>query len=135
MHDPGTMERIPFIEEHRDVLCHRLKDARKYLRFKQEEVAAYLKVPISAISAMETGSRRVDAIELFLLSKLYNRPLEWFFMALDEDENDPAFNKRWYDRDPVLQHSIKLLQQAPKPLQQNAARGLIGFLKDLRGAR
>jgi transcriptional regulator with XRE-family HTH domain len=54
-------------------LGDRLKEAREYLGFSQEEVANHLGVPRSAISLIETGARKVDALELTKLAKLYQR--------------------------------------------------------------
>ena len=49
----------------------RLREAREYRGFSQEDVARYLRVPRSAISLMETGGRGVDVIELKKLASLY----------------------------------------------------------------
>jgi transcriptional regulator with XRE-family HTH domain len=59
----------------RTALGDRLREAREYLGFSQEEVAKYLEVPRSAISLIETGTRRVDILELTKLAKLYQRSL------------------------------------------------------------
>lgn len=61
--------------ESRKALSNRLKEAREYAGFSQEEVAKYLKVPRSAISLMESGSRKIDTFELTKLSKLYQRSI------------------------------------------------------------
>src|SRR5688572_21343254 len=57
----------------RSLLGERLKEAREYVGFSQEEVAKYLRVPRSAISLIETGARKVDTLELTKLAKLYQR--------------------------------------------------------------
>ena len=44
-----------------DILSTRLKEAREYRGFSQEDIARYLGVPRSAISLIENGSRRVSA--------------------------------------------------------------------------
>ncbi len=54
-------------------LGDRLKEAREYVGFSQEEVANHLGVPRSAISLIETGARKIDALELTKLAKLYQR--------------------------------------------------------------
>lgn len=54
-------------------LGERLRDARKYLGLKQEEVAAYLKLPRTALTDIENGQRRVEAIELTRLARLYRQ--------------------------------------------------------------
>lgn len=58
-------------ESERVQLGSRLKSAREYLGLSQDEVAKRLGVPRTAISQIETGQRRVEAIELRNLAKLY----------------------------------------------------------------
>jgi len=65
-------------EEERRRLGERLRDARKYLGLKQEEVANYLKIPRTALTDIENGQRRVEAIELTRLAKLYRQPVGYF---------------------------------------------------------
>jgi transcriptional regulator with XRE-family HTH domain len=65
-------------EEERHRLGDRLKEARKYLGLKQEEVAIYLKIPRTALTDIENGQRRVEAIELTRLAKLYRQPVAYF---------------------------------------------------------
>lgn len=64
-------------------LGERLREARKYLGLKQEEVATYLKIPRTALIEIEKGHRRVEAIELTRLAKLYRQPVA-FFTGEDE---------------------------------------------------
>ncbi|MDE0658066.1 MAG: helix-turn-helix transcriptional regulator [Gammaproteobacteria bacterium] len=59
-----------------DNLGYRLKEAREYCGFSQEEVARHLGVPRSAISLMENGSRQVRALELRSLATLYQTTME-----------------------------------------------------------
>jgi transcriptional regulator with XRE-family HTH domain len=56
----------------------RLRDARKYLGLSQEEVAEYLNIPRTALVDIESGQRRVEAIELTRLAKLYRQPIGYF---------------------------------------------------------
>lgn len=108
----------------RKKFCQKLKRARIEAGLKQEDVANHMNLPISAISVMESGSRKVDVFELMKLSELYNKPIEWFF-----HEHNSTMKRRWYDLDPVLSESIELLRQAPTKMQKSAAFGIIGFLK------
>jgi transcriptional regulator with XRE-family HTH domain len=62
----------------RQTLSERLKEAREYVGLKQDDVAKKLGIPRSALSNIEAGSRKVDAIELAQLAKLYQRPVAWF---------------------------------------------------------
>jgi transcriptional regulator with XRE-family HTH domain len=57
----------------RVALGERLRAAREYLGFSQEEVGKYLGVPRSAVSLIESGIRRIDILELRRLAKLYQR--------------------------------------------------------------
>jgi transcriptional regulator with XRE-family HTH domain len=62
----------------RKTLGERLRDAREYLGFSQEEISTYIAVPRSALSLIETGQRKVDALELKRLAELYKRPVGYF---------------------------------------------------------
>jgi transcriptional regulator with XRE-family HTH domain len=64
--------------DERTQLALRLKEAREYLGLSQQEVAAALNVPRSAISLIESGQRRVDSVELKTLAKLYQRTVAFF---------------------------------------------------------
>lgn len=70
-------------DEERRRLGERLREARKYLGLKQEEVATYLKIPRTALTDIENGQRRVEVIELTRLAKLYRQPAT-FFTGEDE---------------------------------------------------
>jgi transcriptional regulator with XRE-family HTH domain len=59
-------------------LGERLREARKYLGLKQEDVASYLAIPRTALVDIENGQRRVEAIELTRLAKLYKQPVSYF---------------------------------------------------------
>lgn len=65
-------------DEVRRQLGDRLREARKYLGLKQEEVATYLKIPRTALTDIENGQRRVEVIELSRLAKLYRQPVGYF---------------------------------------------------------
>jgi len=62
----------------RTEMARLLKEAREYLELSQDEVARELGVPRTAISLMESGQRKVDALELQKLARLYQRPVGYF---------------------------------------------------------
>lgn len=66
------------IEDDRKVMGDRLREAREYLGFSQDEVAKFLGVSRSALSNIETGSRKVEALELKKLAGLFKRPVTHF---------------------------------------------------------
>ncbi len=51
-------------DDDRQLLGSRLKEAREYLGLSQDEVARIVHIPRPAISLMEAGQRKVEAIEL-----------------------------------------------------------------------
>ena len=71
-----------------DILSTRLKEAREYRGFSQEDIARYLRIPRSAISLIENGSRRVSATELSRLASLYQTTME-SLTGLDPEESEP----------------------------------------------
>lgn len=68
----------PAMEPGRQALAEKLRQAREYVGLKQEDVAKRLSIPRSALSNIEGGQRKVDALELSELAKLYQRPITWF---------------------------------------------------------
>ena len=59
-------------------------DGKKKKGFvNKEEVATYLKIPRTALTDIENGQRRVEAIELTRLAKLYRQSVA-FFTGEDE---------------------------------------------------
>ena len=71
-----------------DILSTRLKEAREYRGFSQEDIARYLGVPRSAVSLIENGSRRVSATELSRLASLYQTTME-SLTGQDSEESEP----------------------------------------------
>jgi transcriptional regulator with XRE-family HTH domain len=65
-------------EKDRKNLAERLRTAREDAGVSQDTVAQTLGVPRAAISQIEHGNRRVEAIELARLAKLYKKPLSYF---------------------------------------------------------
>ena len=70
-------------------MAARLKEAREYLGLSQEEVATALNIPRPAISRIESGERKVDALELEQFSKLYTRPVQ-YFLSGEKPIDDPG---------------------------------------------
>ena len=68
----------PSQEATRQTLGEKLRMAREYLGLKQDEVAQRLDIQRTALSNIEAGQRKVEALELARLAKLYQRPVSWF---------------------------------------------------------
>lgn len=65
-------------EAERTKLSARLREAREYLGFSQDQVAQHLGISRSALSNIETGQRKVEVTELTRLAVLYKQPLTHF---------------------------------------------------------
>jgi transcriptional regulator with XRE-family HTH domain len=59
------------VEQLEAALAVRLRSEREYLGLSQDQVARVLDVPRAAVSAFETGRRKVSSVELARLAKLY----------------------------------------------------------------
>ena len=66
------------LELDRQTLGERLRQAREYLDLSQDEVAKVIGIPRNAISLIESGQRRVEAIELKHLAGVYGRSVAFF---------------------------------------------------------
>jgi transcriptional regulator with XRE-family HTH domain len=54
----------------------RLRNAREYLSLTQEEAAQAVSIPRSALSLIENGRRKVDAVELARFAKVYGQSID-----------------------------------------------------------
>jgi transcriptional regulator with XRE-family HTH domain len=68
-------------------LSRRLREAREYLGLAQQFVADQTGIPRAAVSAIETGRRRVEALELERLAAVYKFPVAYF---LEGSLEEPA---------------------------------------------
>lgn len=85
MTDQSAMEQER--TEHQESLAERLREAREYLGISQEFVAKHTGISRAAVSAIENGKRKVEAIELTALASLYKYPVTYF---LDGALEEPA---------------------------------------------
>ena len=83
-----TIRDLPDSEVERRRLGEKLRQAREYVGFSQEEVASFLKVSRTAVTNMETGQRKVEALELKRLADLYRQSVSHF--TSDEEEAGAA---------------------------------------------
>ena len=83
-----TATELPDGDRERRLLSEKLRQAREYIGFSQDEVAALLKVPRTAVTNMESGQRKVDALELKRLADLYRQSVSHF--TSDDDDTAAA---------------------------------------------
>jgi transcriptional regulator with XRE-family HTH domain len=76
------------LEEEKEGLAKRLKEAREYLGLSQEYVAQQTGIARPAISEIEAAKRNVSSLELKRFSKLYGRPVEYFLGTEESGEEE-----------------------------------------------
>ena len=103
----------------RQFLCQKLKEARQQTGIKQEDAAKHLDIAVSGISAIENGSRKIDILELKILSELYKKDLNWFIEESGEKEQSAT-----------LKYALELLKKTDEKHQKAVAYAIIGFLKN-----
>jgi len=99
----------------------RLREAREYRGFSQEDVAKYLGLSRSAISLIEAGTRRVDVIELRKLAKLYESSVDELTGAEAPKSTEP--------------NSIKLVARATADLSPEDRSEVLRFAQFLRSRK
>ncbi|WP_080416295.1 helix-turn-helix domain-containing protein [Burkholderia ubonensis] len=65
------------VEQQRVELGQRLRQAREYVGLSQDDVASVLGVSRPAITLIESGGRKVEAIELNKLATLFGATVEY----------------------------------------------------------
>ena len=71
------MDKTIFTKEHKH-LVEQLKKARREAGIDQKKVARLLDRTQSYISKIESGQRRIDAIQLKELAKIYKKDINYF---------------------------------------------------------
>jgi transcriptional regulator with XRE-family HTH domain len=94
----------------------KLKEIREYLNITQQFVSEKTGIPRTAISAIESGKRKIDSVELTKLAKLYNHPVSYF---LGEEERP-------------LDKTFERLYRAAGNLDDNDRQELLRFAEFLR---
>ena len=73
----------------------RLKETREYLGLSQDEVAKALKMPRPAISLIESGERKVEALELKKFAALFQQSVDYFISGpAEQSKKNPAYLPR-----------------------------------------
>jgi len=96
-------------------LGSRLREAREYLGLAQQFVSDQTGIPRMAISLIENGRRRVDALELERLAAFYRHPVA-YFLGADEDVPD----------------SVRLLAREAGELNEHDQEEVLKFARFLR---
>lgn len=98
-------------------LAERLRAEREYLNLKQEQVAAVLRISRAAVSAIETGRRKVSGQELKQLANLFGTSVD-----------------RLLGADPEVDETTQALFRTTKELSDNDRAQVLRFAEFLRNA-
>lgn len=110
------------LEEEKEGLAKRLKEAREYLGLSQEYVAQQTGIARPAISEIEAAKRNVSSLELKRFSKLYGRPVEYFLGTVESEDEEIGAS------DPI---EIKL-RSMTKDLKREDREEILRFAEYLR---
>lgn len=95
----------------------RLRQAREYLELKQEEAAEAVGLSRSALSLVENGRRKVDAVELSRFAQVYGQSIEVLTGAVET---------------PPLPESVHALARAATELSTDDRAELLRFAEFLQ---
>jgi transcriptional regulator with XRE-family HTH domain len=71
-------------DDQRRQLAQRLREAREYAGLSQEIVSNALGISRTAVTNIESGTRKVEALELNILSSMYGRTVEYLLNGKTE---------------------------------------------------
>lgn len=81
------------IDRERRDLADKLRETREFLGLSQQEVADALGPTVGmtrlAVSAIETGRRRIESVELAALARVYGQPVSYFLMSRQKAQPEP----------------------------------------------
>jgi DNA-binding XRE family transcriptional regulator len=105
-------------EEQRAAVAQRLREGREYVGLSQEDVAQALGLSRPAVTNIETGSRRVEAIELDRLATLFRQSVTYLLTGEDAVGAVPA--------------QVQFLARATKGLSQKDMEEVARFASFLK---
>ena len=98
-------------------LGDRLKKAREFRGYSQQQIAEILDISRTAVSQIENGERKIDSIELQQLADFYNTSIDKLVGESSDDENI---------------EEIELLTRATKELSSEDRKEVLRFAEFLR---
>lgn len=114
---PRSVEESPGDGHEGTELAERIRVERRYVGLSQADVANALSIPRAAVSALETGKRRVTGLELKRLAELFGTSVD-----------------RLLGRDMAADETTTALFRATKALTEADKEQVLRFAEFLRGA-
>lgn len=105
-------------DEEWKAIGERLREAREYRGYSQEEIANYLGISRSAVSLSENGDRKVNSIELRKLARLYGVTTDDLIAADDQPPEDDE--------------EVEMVARAARELSEEDRREVLRFVQFLR---
>jgi transcriptional regulator with XRE-family HTH domain len=110
------------LDAERRQLAERLRDTREFLGLSQQEAADTAGLTRLVISAIETGRRKVESVELGALARVYGQPVAYFLASGDaEDATQPE--------------EVKFIARAAREMAAGDRGELLRFAEFLRTYR
>lgn len=75
------------VDQQRQELAERLREAREYVGLSQDETAAALGVSRTAVTLIESAGRKVEAVELGKLAKLYGQDIDCLLTGKSKEKD------------------------------------------------
>ena len=75
------------VDRQRQELAERLREAREYVGLSQDETATALGISRTAITLIESAGRKVEAVELGKLAKLYGQDVDWLLTGKSKEKD------------------------------------------------
>jgi transcriptional regulator with XRE-family HTH domain len=105
------------LDAERKRLADKLRETREFLGLSQQEAATAANLTRLALSAIETGRRRVESVELQALARVYGQPVTYF---LESPESETAGQ------------DLRFIARAAKELSPDDRNELLKFAEFLR---
>jgi len=106
------------LDAERRRLADKLREVREFLGLSQQDAATAANLTRLALSAIETGRRRIESVELQALARVYRQPVSYF---LEEAEQEDA-----------AASELRFLARAAKELSPKDRTELLKFAEFLR---
>lgn len=111
-------------EKLRQGLAIRLKESRRHSGLSQDEAGAAIGLPRLAVTLIESGSRKVEAVELAKFSNLYGKDVEWLLFDIIKKNREKVAAledlTRGLSEDDLehLERFVNFLRNSPKKQRQ-----------------
>lgn len=102
-------------------IAARVREAREFVGLSQGQVAEALGIPRASVSELETGKRKITAVELKRFGELFRRPPSYF---LGESEHELLAENE----------TMKALFRTSRDLNEADAEQLLKFAEFLKNA-